>query len=497
MNKLACILILIFFSIVSLSESKLDTLEDCYTQVRNGILSESTKNIVSEEFGREFSLAAGLMNLGSHYYLRRQSTDYGSITTNFAFSKRNEGLTVKREILRFDKNQRPFSVQTSISKYDHSCRLVTTENTINFSAASEKDFLSLEALALLQDLPSLDIYSSPLLNKNKLTVLDMSTSTEFNFSLRRQTSIKVKNQIFETVEIKLQQVPLSLLSFRSKSDEKYKLIYYGGAVNRKIEWMQKDLWKKDPLAQDVEILGISDQNVLEQKLDVKLSGNGTVPTFFNSEKYMYLDKPVIVGTDWEMKATFSNSLSLPQSVVWNSTILSNDEHYLISNEYIQKDLVRDLANTIRTNLDSKNRIQAAEEITKVVNKIVKYDGVSAPTPRTKEILETGRGICYHFSILFASIARELGIPTRIIGGFLIRESGLFAHAWNEIKIDDSTWWPIEPQIIGGVFFQRGYIPTADISDNRNIPGGMSEIENLLQPTNLQNLKGLQRISAEQ
>lgn len=480
---------------MSLGESKLDTLEDCYAQVRNGILSENTKNIVSEEFGREFSLAAGLINLGSHYYLRRQSTNYGFITTNFAFSKRNEGLTVMREILKFDKNQRPFSVQTAISTFDHNCSLVTTENKIDFSASNEKDFLSLEVRALLQDLPSLDIYSSSFLNKDSFTVMDVGESTEYNLSLRRQASIKVKNQIFETVELKIQQVPLSFRSFRSKSGEKYKLVYYGGGVNRKIEWMQKDLWKKDPLAQDVEILGISNQNVLAQKLDVKLSGNGVIPAFFNSEKYMYLDKPVILGTQWEMKATFSNPI-LPQSVAWNAATLTNDDHYLTSNEYIQKDLVRELAKTIRTRLDLKNRIQAVEEITEVVNQMIKYDGTAAPTPRTKEILETGRGICYHFSILFASIARELGIPTRIVGGYLIRESGLMAHAWNEVKIDDSTWWPVEPQIVGGTFFQRGYIPIADISDQRNIPGGISEIENLLQPTNLQNLNGLQRISAE-
>ena len=69
-----------FYSIMSLGESKLDTLDDCYAQVRNGILSENTKNIVSEEFGREFSLAAGLINLGSHYYLRRQSSNYAGLT---------------------------------------------------------------------------------------------------------------------------------------------------------------------------------------------------------------------------------------------------------------------------------------------------------------------------------------------------------------------------------------------------------------------------------
>lgn len=351
--------------------------------------------------------------------------------------------------------------------------MVITENKIDFSASNEKDFLSLEMRALLQDLPSLDIYSSSFLNKDNFTVMDVSSSTEFNLSLRRQASTKSRNQIFETIELKLQQVPLSLRSFRSKSGEKYKLVYCGGGVNRKIEWMQKDLWKKDPLAQDVEILGISNQNVLAQKLDVKLSGNGVVPTFFNSEKYMYLDKPIIVGTHWEMKAIFSNPF-LPQSVAWNAATLSKDDHYLTSNEYIQKDLVRELANIIRTRLDSKNRIQAVEEITEVVNQMIKYDGTSAPTPRTKEILETGRGICYHFSILFASIARELGIPTRIVGGFLIREHGLMAHAWNEIKIDDSTWWPIEPQIVGGTFSQRGYIPIADISDQRNIPGGSIE-----------------------
>jgi len=65
-----------------------------------------------------------------------------------------------------------------------------------------------------------------------------------------------------------------------------------------------------------------------------------------------------------------------------------------------------------------------------------------------EVLESKHGDCAEHSILFATMARNLGIPTRVVTGLVYvgdAVQALGGHAWNEVVIDghwvpvDSTW----------------------------------------------------------
>ncbi len=64
---------------------------------------------------------------------------------------------------------------------------------------------------------------------------------------------------------------------------------------------------------------------------------------------------------------------------------------------------------------------------------------------TKEILKAKSAVCDGYSALFIAIARNLGIPARVVFGWYLNEKGLDGHAWVEVKINTQQWWPLEPQ----------------------------------------------------
>lgn len=60
------------------------------------------------------------------------------------------------------------------------------------------------------------------------------------------------------------------------------------------------------------------------------------------------------------------------------------------------------------------------------------------TPDTAAILESGKGVCYDFSALFAAMCRSQGIPCAIARGTLDGQS----HAWNMVWADGS-WHAVD------------------------------------------------------
>lgn len=58
-----------------------------------------------------------------------------------------------------------------------------------------------------------------------------------------------------------------------------------------------------------------------------------------------------------------------------------------------------------------------------------------------DILSTPEGVCRDYAILFASLARAAGVPTRLCGGIVYFQGSFFYHAWNECLLDPShTAW---------------------------------------------------------
>lgn len=88
---------------------------------------------------------------------------------------------------------------------------------------------------------------------------------------------------------------------------------------------------------------------------------------------------------------------------------------------------------------------------KYVCKNVTYDKEKAASikpgylPVPDETLKTGKGICFDYASLAASMLRSQGIPTKIIFGY-VGDTGDLYHAWNMYYTEESGWVAVEFEV---------------------------------------------------
>ncbi len=88
---------------------------------------------------------------------------------------------------------------------------------------------------------------------------------------------------------------------------------------------------------------------------------------------------------------------------------------------------------------------------KYVCKNVEYDKEKAAgikpgyIPVPDETLKTGKGICFDYASLAASMLRSQGIPTKIIFGY-VGDAGDLYHAWNMFYTEESGWVAVEFEV---------------------------------------------------
>lgn len=92
-------------------------------------------------------------------------------------------------------------------------------------------------------------------------------------------------------------------------------------------------------------------------------------------------------------------------------------------------------------------IEVASEIYAYLVGHIRYDRAKAATvqsgylPLPDETLSTGKGICFDYAALAAAMMRSLGIPCRLITGYVGEEETY--HAWNSFYIREQGWVTVE------------------------------------------------------
>lgn len=87
--------------------------------------------------------------------------------------------------------------------------------------------------------------------------------------------------------------------------------------------------------------------------------------------------------------------------------------------------------------ETKSPSEIVGKILKWVNSNVVSDFI-AETLTGPEVLQKKRGKCSEYAILFASLARAAGIPTRIVLGELYSGAAWMGHMWNEVWLGEWT-----------------------------------------------------------
>jgi transglutaminase-like putative cysteine protease len=152
--------------------------------------------------------------------------------------------------------------------------------------------------------------------------------------------------------------------------------------------------------------------------------------------------------------------------------LPDRDPWLKSARFIESDHpeLRQLAAGLR----GRGTLQTAERIFSWVSSNLRSSGVSAKDRGALHAFKTRAGDCTEFAGLFAALCRAAGIPARVVGGFVLRESGIVSfhdyHNWAEFH-HDGTWHLADPQ--RGVF--RGgtgdYIAMQINAEDGPLPAG--------------------------
>ena len=107
---------------------------------------------------------------------------------------------------------------------------------------------------------------------------------------------------------------------------------------------------------------------------------------------------------------------------------------LASNAANEGDVMRDICTWVASN------------ITYDYDKAAELSGTSGYVPNPDETLASGTGICFDYASLSAAMLRSLGIPCKVVTGY-VSPDGIY-HAWNLVYIDGS-WTSVEFSVRAG------------------------------------------------
>lgn len=97
--------------------------------------------------------------------------------------------------------------------------------------------------------------------------------------------------------------------------------------------------------------------------------------------------------------------------------------------------------------NASNESEFVDSVYQYICRKVSYDYDEAATvssgyiPDPDEVMKTGKGICFDYASLAASMLRSQGIPTKIIFGYVAPDN--LYHAWNMFYTDEKGWTTVE------------------------------------------------------
>ncbi|HSP96289.1 MAG TPA: transglutaminase-like domain-containing protein [Candidatus Dormibacteraeota bacterium] len=91
--------------------------------------------------------------------------------------------------------------------------------------------------------------------------------------------------------------------------------------------------------------------------------------------------------------------------------------------------------------DERDPLAAAERLRHWV-----HDGLekrpAATLPNALQVLETRAGDCNEHAVLYAALARAVGLPARVVAGLVYQNGAFLYHAWDEVWLGDG-WLTVD------------------------------------------------------
>lgn len=132
---------------------------------------------------------------------------------------------------------------------------------------------------------------------------------------------------------------------------------------------------------------------------------------------------------------------------FSADIKSEFSPYLVPSQYINYSQSDDCVYKAAELCAGKSgTVEKAAAMFGYITSNVKYDKELAASvksgyvPNPDKTLESGKGICFDYASLFASMCRSQNIPAKLVMGYV---RGNVYHSWNEIYTEESGWVTVD------------------------------------------------------
>lgn len=132
---------------------------------------------------------------------------------------------------------------------------------------------------------------------------------------------------------------------------------------------------------------------------------------------------------------------------FSADIKSEFAPYLVPSQYISYSQSDDCVYKAAELCAGKSgTVEKAAAMFGYITSNVKYDKELAASvksgyvPNPDKTLESGKGICFDYASLFASMCRSQNIPAKLVMGYV---RGNVYHSWNEIYTEESGWVTVD------------------------------------------------------
>jgi transglutaminase-like putative cysteine protease len=114
---------------------------------------------------------------------------------------------------------------------------------------------------------------------------------------------------------------------------------------------------------------------------------------------------------------------------------------LASTPFLQSDHPRVQAAAHEAAGDERDPLRAAERLRAWVFRTLEKRPV-ASIPNAVQVLQMRAGDCNEHAVLFAALARALGLPARVVAGVVYADGAFLYHAWNEVWLG-AGWMTVD------------------------------------------------------
>lgn len=110
------------------------------------------------------------------------------------------------------------------------------------------------------------------------------------------------------------------------------------------------------------------------------------------------------------------------------------DQYLTSSAYLDCN-IKEVKNQAKAIVgDETNSYAACAKIRKWIYASLKPRADIGITRAASDVLKSKVGVCRDYAILFAALARSVGIPSRVVSGLLYTDGAFYYHAWVECNV---------------------------------------------------------------